>query len=57
MKGIVEINNVPNNPEKYIVASHDISTTELWYWGSWNDEDKAKKAAYEIGGVVLERLD
>lgn len=55
MRGIVEVNNVPNNPEKHIVAT--VCDCDLWYWGSWNDENKAKDVANEISGIVVERMD
>lgn len=55
MRGIVEVNNVPENPEKYIVAT--VCDCDLWYWGSWNNESKAKDVANEIGGIVVERID
>ena len=47
------INNIPEyaNEYKYIVAS-DIDN-ELWFWGAFNDEDKAYAVASEIGGQVV----
>ena len=53
----VEVNNVPVNPEKYIVARFDPNTLSLWYWGSWDDRQEAGIAAEEITGIVVERID
>ena len=57
MYGKVVINNTPSGVCKYIVATFDDKCCEFWFWGSWDDKSKADKVAYEIGGVVLERLD
>jgi hypothetical protein len=52
----VKVNNVPRfNTTKYIVAR--ISDGELWYWGRWNDKDKAERVAAEIGAIVVEMED
>ena len=53
----VEVNNVPKDVEKYIVARYDPNTLSLWYWGSWDEKYKADIAAEEITGLVLERKD
>lgn len=48
-----KINNLPEyaNEYKYIVARwYD---DELWFYGAWNDEEKAEKAAEEIFGKVV----
>lgn len=55
MKCVVEVNNMPNQTEKYVVARYSEDTNSLWFWGSWEDEDKAEAVAEEIGGLVLER--
>lgn len=52
MKCNVEVMNVPKDHDKYIVAR--LSNGELWYWGSWDDERKAKITALEINGIVVE---
>lgn len=52
----VKVNNVPrDNMFKYIVAR--ISDGQLWYWGRWNDKDKADRVAAEIGAIVVEMED
>ena len=53
----VEVNNVPKDVEKYIVARYDPNTLSLWYWGSWDEKYKADIAAEEITGLVMERID
>lgn len=53
----VEVNNVPENPSKYIVARYDPNTLSLWYWGSWDEKYKAQIAAEEVTGLVMERID
>ena len=52
MKCNVEVMNVPKDHDKYIVAR--LSEGKLWYWGSWDDERKAKITALEINGIVVE---
>lgn len=51
MEGMVTINNAPEKTEKYVVVS--VVEGEFWYWGSWPDDARAKKAANEIGGLVV----
>ena len=52
----VKVNNVPRfNTTKYIVAR--ISDGELWYWGRWNEKEKAERVAAEIGAIVVEMED
>ena len=47
------INNLPiyANEYKYIVARR--VDGELWFWGAWNDRNKANEVAIEIGGEVV----
>lgn len=47
------INNLPTyaNEYKYIVARR--VDGELWFWGAWNDLNKANEVALEIGGEVV----
>lgn len=47
--------NMPKDPimeEGYIVARVDLDRNELWYFGFYNDEEKANKAAGEIGNGI-----
>lgn len=50
----IEVNNMPEEVRKYVVARIDERDMGLWYWGSWDERDRAQTAAEEIGGVVLE---
>lgn len=45
------INNMPNATKKYIVARRVDGA--LWFWGSWDDRNKANEVALEIGGEVI----
>lgn len=50
------VNNLPENPCKYIVAT--VVSGDLWFWGSWDDESSAQVAASESKDrLVLERID
>lgn len=57
---IADINNMPTKPitkHGYLVARQDITTghADLWYYGFYEDKDRANQAAVEIrNGVVLE---
>jgi len=53
----VEVMNTPEIVEKYVVARFDENTNQLWFYGSWNDEIKAKDVAIEIDGIVVRRVD
>ena len=49
-----QINNYKSYADqyKYIVARR--VDGELWFWGAWNDRDKANDVAEELGnGIVL----
>lgn len=50
------IKNVANYAKdyKYIVARRE--NNNLWFWGAWNDRDKANKVADEINGIVIENF-
>ena len=43
--------NVSKGDRPYVVAR--VSEGKLWYWGRWDDYDKALEVAKEIDGVVL----
>ena len=47
------INNLPTyaNEYKYIVVRR--VDGELWFWGAWNDRNKANEVALEIFGEVV----
>ena len=48
------INNLPEYAiyHNYIVTS--VCDSNLWFYGVWDDEDKAYEVAEVIGGVVIE---
>lgn len=48
----VEVNNVPEDAEQYIVARFSFDDLGLWYWGSWKSEEDAKRVAKEEQGIV-----
>lgn len=50
----VKVNNVTEGEEKFVVAR--VSGGELWYWGRFDTEQKAKEVAGEICGIVLEEI-
>jgi hypothetical protein len=43
--------NVSKGDRPYVVAR--VSEGKLWYWGRWDDYDKALEVAKEIDGVIL----
>lgn len=49
----MKINNIPEyaKDRKFIVCS--IVEYELWFYGAYDDYDRAKTAAEFIGGVIL----
>ena len=50
---IVEINNLPEEVEDWVVARYSPQTRDLWYWGSWDDFGKALEVADEVRGKVV----
>ena len=45
--------NMPINATRYpyiVAVRYDGA---LWYWGAFNDRDRANEAALEEGGIVL----
>lgn len=56
-----EHNAVKNMPaytskHKYIVVRRAGDWDDLWFYGAWNDAEKAQEVANEIGGIVLENF-
>lgn len=52
-----EINNLPIYAKGYnYIVARDVDG-ELWFWGAWDDRNKANEAALELGnGVVIENI-
>ena len=53
----VKVSNAPQSTKKYVVARYDINTSEMWYWGSWDDKNQAIEISKVVDGVVVERMD
>ena len=53
MKSEIKINNIPDNAKKYVVARMDETDCSIWYWGSWDERDRAAQTAIAIGGIVI----
>lgn len=49
----VEIKNADKVSEKYIVARE--CDSELWFWGEYENRQKAEITAKQIGGIVVEK--
>ena len=50
MKFKAEVNNIPNETRRFVA-------NELWYWGSWDNLEEAKRVAEEFeNGIVVERV-
>ena len=45
----VKVNNLPEDARGFIVAS--VIDNEFWFYGCYQNEEKAKEVAYEIQGV------
>lgn len=56
MKIMAEVNNIPNETSRFVVAR--FVANELWYWGSWDNLEEAKRVAEELeNGIVVERVE
>ncbi len=49
----VQIRNARNGVSGYIVAS--VCDCELWFYGAYESEERAKEVAKEIGGIDFEK--
>lgn len=51
--GSVKINNLPSDHDRFCVCR--MVDGELWYWGSWDNESCANKAALTFdNGIVVD---
>ena len=52
------IKNMPAYAAKYryIVARKAGDLDDLWFYGAWDDAEKAQEVAKEIDGVVIENF-
>lgn len=46
----VKVNNLPDDAKGFIVCS--VIDNEFWYYGCYQNEEKAKEVAYEIQGCT-----
>ena len=55
---MVEIANIPdmNELSKYVVARNP-DGEKWWYWGTYDDLERATNAAKEIDGSIFEKDD
>lgn len=52
---LAEVNNLPDEIEKYVVAR--VCDGELWFWGTWDDKDEAERAVNDVeNGILLRRI-
>lgn len=49
-----KVNALPDKHKRYVVAR--VIDGGLWFWGSYEAEEMANRAAKEIEGVVLENV-
>lgn len=47
----VNVRNADRDPKRYIVAR--LVNGLLWYWGSWDDVDKAYEVAEEFDNALV----
>ena len=48
-----KINKLPDNAKKFVVARIDETDCSLWYWGSWDEKERAVQTAMAICGIVV----
>ena len=52
VKAYVQINNAPSKLYKYTIVRRS-DDGKLWYWGTYDDRDRAKMAQAELGDAIL----
>ena len=60
IKGMIEVNNFPDaNMEAYpfVVVRMDEFCHNIWYYGAYDNMDRAHMAAEEVGGFVVVSLE
>lgn len=53
---IVEVNNIPEKVNEWVVARFSPHSRDLWYWGSWKSEEQAREVAKLIDGLVVRKV-
>ena len=50
----VIVNNMPEYAVgKYVVATYDSYTTDLWFYGAWDSAEEAAKVAAKEGKIIV----
>lgn len=52
----VEVNNVPEDTEEWIVCRWNPNDNTLWYYGSWETKEQAKEIAKFLDGILVRRV-
>jgi len=55
VKAFIEINNAPEKLCRYTVVRRS-EDGQLWYWGTYDDKNRAEMAAAEIGNGILIKM-
>ena len=50
---MLKVNNLPEYAKNYNWLACNTVDDELWFYGAYNDHDKAFDVAISIGGVVV----
>ena len=50
---MVKVNNLPEYAKNYNWLVCRVVDGALWFWGAFNDHDKAFETAMDVGGVVV----
>jgi len=49
----MKINNLPATAKNYgYIVAREVDG-EFWYWGAWNESEKANEVARDIGGIAI----
>lgn len=55
MPTLIEVKNTPAYAAEYALIVYRMSKGVRWFYGAYNDAQKAASAAAEIGGFVAKR--
>ena len=50
---MIKVNNLPEYAKNYNWLVCRVVNGELWFWGAFNDHDKAREIAIDVNGTVL----
>lgn len=51
----IKVNNVPSELLRYTVVR--LYDCKCWYWGTYDNRDRAIMAATEVNGVIIEKTE